>query len=181
MDPETKKGSFAVGDKVFYPSHGLGIVRGIKPVHFTGIHTDCIEVYFPRIKMTAQVPVQNAHQQGLQQLASFASARNIAAAFSAMTGYQRQREINQQRKRENLHDELRRATTLEQIAVVIRDVTPRTGKIIPYSSEQIQKEAVTLFAELVAASEDKALEQVYTQIASIMKKTGREPPRVNTW
>lgn len=181
MSSKATDNSFVIGEQVFYPNHGLGLVKNIESGTFAGVKTDFIKVHFSRLNVTTRIPVATAHKNGLQRISDVISPAAIQAAMSIIAGRRKNREGNNERKRENLRLELSLANKLTQIAIVIRDVTPAAGETISYSREKIQKDAVTLLAELIAAGEDITPACACEQIAAAMKAAGRQPPRVNTW
>ena len=56
--------NFEVGDNVFYPQHGAGVVVKKETKHLLGENRDYLTIQILRNRMTAMVPCENAHTAG---------------------------------------------------------------------------------------------------------------------
>lgn len=59
---------FAIGDKAFYPAHGVGVVRAISSLEIGGQTYETYELKILENGMTIKVPVSNAETIGLRKL-----------------------------------------------------------------------------------------------------------------
>ena len=60
---------FKVGDKVVYPSHGVGEIIDLESGSIAGIAVQVYVISFPHDKMVLRVPVKRAAAAGLRALA----------------------------------------------------------------------------------------------------------------
>jgi CarD family transcriptional regulator len=60
---------FRVGDKVFYPMHGAGIIKQIEQKEILGTRKNYYVLQFPLSQMTVMLPTENATKVGLREVA----------------------------------------------------------------------------------------------------------------
>ena len=62
--------SFALGEYVVYPAHGVGRILDIRKNYISGQELELIVVHFDRTKMTLSVPLTNTNKTGLRKLSN---------------------------------------------------------------------------------------------------------------
>jgi CarD family transcriptional regulator len=62
--------SFAAGDLVVYPSHGVGRVESVGTEEIAGFRLPVIRVHFPDNAMTLRIPLANTTAGGLRPIAT---------------------------------------------------------------------------------------------------------------
>lgn len=60
---------FQVGDKVFYPMHGAGVIRNIEEREVLGMRKNYYILQFPLTNMTVMLPIDKVEKVGLRQIA----------------------------------------------------------------------------------------------------------------
>ncbi len=63
-----KKKDFAVGEHVFYPTAGVGVLEAIEALYFGGERQEYYVIRVPNSAVTIKVPTQNAERNGLRPL-----------------------------------------------------------------------------------------------------------------
>lgn len=61
---------FSVGDRVVYPSHGVGQITNEEIQNIGGMEVSLFVISFPKDKMTLRVPTRRALSSGLRQISS---------------------------------------------------------------------------------------------------------------
>jgi CarD family transcriptional regulator len=64
------KSVFKVSDKVVYPTHGVGLIRGLEGQEIGGQKVELLVVAFEKDKMTLRIPLTRAQESGLRKLSS---------------------------------------------------------------------------------------------------------------
>ena len=72
-----KTTEFQVGEKVVYPSHGVGEITEIESQTIADTKLEVYVISFPQDKMTLRVPVSRATVSGLRTLANKSSVNEV--------------------------------------------------------------------------------------------------------
>ena len=68
---------FKIGDKVFYPNHGAGILKKLEEKEVLGEMQEYYIISIPNMNMNIMVPVRNAKKVGLRPVADRQTLRKI--------------------------------------------------------------------------------------------------------
>src|ERR1044071_4857464 len=79
----TIKAEFSIGERVVYPSHGVGEIINIESQLIGGTELKVYVVSFPQDKLTLKVPVNRSAISGLRTLANKGDLNNI---YSTLQG-----------------------------------------------------------------------------------------------
>ena len=63
-----RKSTFKVGDTVFYPSAGVGVIESIEDVYFSGQRESCFVIRILENQMVIKLPQANIEKNGLRPL-----------------------------------------------------------------------------------------------------------------
>ena len=77
MNGEQEEKVFDVGDSVFYPMHGVGIVESIQEKDMLGERAKYYILRFITSKLTAMVPVASADSVGLRPVIDSSECEKI--------------------------------------------------------------------------------------------------------
>ena len=151
--PET----FAPGDRVVYPSHGVGTVEGVSEEVIGGARIELIRVSFPDSRMSVRVPVAKARSAGLRRLAS---REEFARAISVLKGRPRTSKALWARRALDYENKINSGDPV-LVAEVARDLGRNfepSGPEASLSERQFYERAVDRLAQELAAVEgtDKA-------------------------
>ncbi len=81
-----EKASFATGDLVVYPTHGVGKITAIETQEIAGYTLSVFVVNFDKDRMTLRVPLGKAKVSGLRRLSSH---KEMDAALGKLRGRSR--------------------------------------------------------------------------------------------
>ena len=78
-----KRLRFQIGDTVFYPSAGVGIIQAIEEVYINGSFKPCFVIHVPETRMTVRVPEDNIHKNGIRPLLNSKKLKELFKILSA--------------------------------------------------------------------------------------------------
>ena len=147
----TAKGmEFKTGDHVVYPTHGVGLVRGIEKEQIGGHSLKLIVVTFERDRMTLRVPMDKMESSGLRRLSS---RRVIDSAMMTLKGRARVKRTMWSRRAQEYEAKINSGDPIS-IAEVVRDLHRNVGQPEQsFSERQIYESALERLASEVAAVE----------------------------
>jgi CarD family transcriptional regulator len=158
--------TFAEGDHVVYPTHGVGKVEKIATEEIAGHKLELIHITFEENRMTLRVPVAKARSAGLRKLAT---RKMFDEALAVLKGRARIKRTMWSRRAQEYEAKINSGDPLA-IAEVVRDLHRNAGQPDQsFSERQIYEAAMDrLAAELAALDEtDKAAASV--KLANFLK------------
>lgn len=78
-----KRSRFKVGDTVFYPSAGVGVIQAIEEIYINGAFKPCFVINVPETRMTVKVPEDNIHRNGIRPLLDNKKLKELFKILSA--------------------------------------------------------------------------------------------------
>ena len=143
-----KDETFAEGDHVVYPTHGVGRVDKIATEEIAGHKLELIHITFEENRMTLRVPVAKARSAGLRKLAT---RKLFDEALAVLRGRARIKRTMWSRRAQEYDAKINSGDPL-QIAEVVRDLHRNAGQPDQsFSERQIYEAAMDrLSAELGA-------------------------------
>lgn len=78
-----KRPRFKIGDHVFYPSAGVGVIEGIEAIYVSGVLQSCYIIRIPETKMVVKVPIENVERVGVRPLLSERKLKELFKVLSA--------------------------------------------------------------------------------------------------
>ena len=134
-----EKASFATGDLVVYPSHGVGRITGIETQEIAGLTLSVFVVLFDKDRMTLRVPLAKAKVSGLRRLSS---RKEMDAALAKLRGRSRAKRTMWSRRAQEYQAKIASGDP-GSIAEVVRDLYRNTGQPEQsYSERQIYQAAL---------------------------------------
>ena len=145
-----EKVSFANGDLVVYPTHGVGKITAIEVQEIAGHTLNVFVVTFDKDRMTLRVPLGKAKVSGLRKLSS---RKEMDAAISKLRGRSRAKRTMWSRRAQEYQAKIASGDPAS-IAEVVRDLFRNTGQPEQsYSERQIYQAALDRFVREYAAVE----------------------------
>ena len=143
-----KDESFAEGDYVVYPTHGVGKVEKIAKEEIAGHHLELIHITFEENRMTLRVPVAKARSAGLRRLST---RKLFDEALAVLKGRARIKRTMWSRRAQEYEAKINSGDPIS-IAEVVRDLHRNSGQPDQsFSERQIYEAAMDrLAAELGA-------------------------------
>lgn len=83
-----KRPSFKIGDTVFYPSAGVGLIEAIEDIYHSGKLECCYVIRIPETRMVVKVPKANVERSGIRPLLN---QRKLKELFNVLSAKSRQR------------------------------------------------------------------------------------------
>jgi CarD family transcriptional regulator, regulator of rRNA transcription len=161
--------TFAEGDYVVYPTHGVGRVEKIATEEIAGHKLELIHITFEENRMTLRVPVAKARTAGLRKLAT---RHLFDRALDVLRGRARVKRTMWSRRAQEYEAKINSGDPLS-IAEVVRDLHRNAGQPDQsFSERQIYESAMDrLAAELAALDRtDKAAAAI--KLAEFLKTVG---------
>jgi len=149
---KTKKSkvTFAVGDHIVYPAHGVGQIVDIETREVAGTSMELYVVDFQQEKMILRVPTQRASMSGMRPLSS---GDAVEAALNTLQGQAKVKRTMWSRRAQEYEAKIK-SGDIVSIAEVVRDLY--RGEDQPeqsYSERQLYESAIDRLAREVAAIE----------------------------
>ena len=142
--------SFAEGDHVVYPTHGVGKVERIATEEIAGHKLELIHITFEENRMTLRVPVAKARSAGLRKLAT---RKLFDEAMTILKGRARIKRTMWSRRAQEYEAKINSGDPLA-IAEVVRDLHRNAGQPDQsFSERQIYEAAMDRLAAELAALE----------------------------
>jgi CarD family transcriptional regulator len=150
-----KEESFAEGDYVVYPTHGVGKVERIATEDIAGHRLELIHITFEENRMTLRVPVAKARSAGLRKLAT---RKMFDEAMGVLKGRARIKRTMWSRRAQEYEAKINSGDPIA-IAEVVRDLHRNAGQPDQsFSERQIYEAAMDrLAAELAALDQTDKL------------------------
>ncbi len=134
--------SFKVGERVVYPSHGVGEIMNIETQSISGMSIQVYVISFPQDKMTLRVPVNRAAASGLRPLADKSVVSKI---YKALQGKPRQGNKMWSRRAQEYEGKIN-SGDIVAVAEVVRDLYKNVDSDRSYSERTIYESAVNRLA-----------------------------------
>ena len=78
-----KRPSFKVGETVFYPSAGVGVILAVEDIYLSGQVESCFVIRIQDTQMTVKVPKSNLEKSGIRPLLSGKKLKELFKVLSA--------------------------------------------------------------------------------------------------
>ena len=145
----SKTQEFQVGDKVVYPSHGVGEITEIESQAIAGTTLEVYVISFPQEKMTLRVPVTRASISGLRTLANKTSINEV---YNILNGKPKRGNKMWSRRAQEYEAKIN-SGEIEAVAEVVRDLYKNVDNDRSYSERTIYEEALNRLASEIAILE----------------------------
>jgi CarD family transcriptional regulator len=164
--PPAKAETFAEGDHVVYPTHGVGKVERIATEEIAGHKLELIHITFEENRMTLRVPVAKARSAGLRKLAT---RKLFDEALTVLKGRARIKRTMWSRRAQEYEAKINSGDPLA-IAEVVRDLHRNAGQPDQsFSERQIYEAAMDRLAAELAALDKTDKLTAATKLANFLK------------
>jgi CarD family transcriptional regulator len=161
-----KKVTFNVGDRVVYPSHGVGQITDVEVQLIAGTELQVYVVSFPQDKMILRVPVARAHVSGLRPLVNHTVVDEV---YEILQGKPKRGNKMWSRRAQEFETKIN-SGDITLIAEVVRDLYKNVDSDRSYSERTIYEEALGRLSSEIAALEEIAEAEVTTRIVEFLKE-----------
>ncbi len=161
-----KDETFAEGDFVVYPTHGVGRVERIAEEEIAGHKLQLIHITFEENRMTLRVPVTKARSAGLRKLATRSM---FDEALAVLKGRARVKRTMWSRRAQEYEQKINSGDPLS-IAEVVRDLHRNSGQPDQsFSERQIYEAAMDRLAAELAALDQTDKNTAITKLTNYLK------------
>ncbi len=161
-----KDETFAEGDHVVYPTHGVGRVEKIAKETIAGHELELIHITFEENRMTLRVPVAKARSAGLRKLAT---RKLFDEALAVLKGKARIKRTMWSRRAQEYEAKINSGDPLA-IAEVVRDLHRNAGQPDQsFSERQIYEAAMDRLAAELGALDETDKMTAATKLANYIK------------
>jgi len=158
--------TFAEGDHVVYPTHGVGKVEKIAVEEIAGHKLELIHITFEENRMTLRVPVAKARSAGLRKLAT---RKMFDEALAVLKGRARIKRTMWSRRAQEYEAKINSGDPLA-IAEVVRDLHRNAGQPDQsFSERQIYEAAMDRLAAELAALDETDKPAAAIKLANFLK------------
>ncbi len=146
----TKKLTFAPGDYIVYPSHGVGRITGIETQTIAGMQLEMYVVSFENERLILRVPIDKVQKSGMRKLSS---REKIQSALDALKVKVRPRRNVMWSRRAQEYEAKINSGDPVAIAEVVRELHRPDDAEQSYSERQMYRAALERLAREIAAIE----------------------------
>jgi CarD family transcriptional regulator len=158
--------TFAEGDHVVYPTHGVGKVEKIAVEEIAGHKLELIHITFEENRMTLRVPVAKARTAGLRKLAT---RKLFDEALAVLKGRARIKRTMWSRRAQEYEAKINSGDPLS-IAEVVRDLHRNAGQPDQsFSERQIYESALDRLAAELGALDNTDKMTAVTKLGQFLK------------
>jgi CarD family transcriptional regulator len=157
--------SFATGDYVVYPTHGVGQVTDVEKQQIAGHEVHLFVITFDRDRMTLRVPVGKAHKAGLRKLST---PTIMESALTTLRGRAKVKRTMWSRRAQEYEAKINSGDPVS-IAEVVRDLHRNANQPDQsYSERQIYEAALERLAAELAAVERIKTEEATQKLEKLL-------------
>ena len=157
---------FEVGDKVVYPSHGVGEIQAIETQNISGFELKVYVIHFSQDKMTLRVPVSRASGSGLRALVD---KTDIHKVYSTLQGKPKQGNRMWSRRAQEYETKIN-SGDLVAVAEVVRDLYKNADADRSYSERTIYESALNRLATEIAVLEEINKDEAVMRLIDVLKE-----------
>ncbi len=157
---------FDVGDKVVYPSHGVGEITSIETQVISGFDLQVYVISFLQDKMTLRVPVGRAAISGLRSLLNITDVGKI---YTTLKSKPKQGNRMWSRRAQEYETKIN-SGDLIAVAEVVRDLYKNVDSDRSYSERTIYESALNRLATEIAVLEEINKETAVCKLIDFLKE-----------
>ena len=162
----SKKPEFKVGERVVYPSHGVGEIIQIESQAIGEIKLEVYVISFPHDKMTLRVPVSRATAFGLRTLATKSDVNNV---YNILNDKPKRGNKMWSRRAQEYETKIN-SGQIEAIAEVVRDLYKNVDNDRSYSERTIYESALNRLATEIAVLENITIASATEKLVELLRE-----------
>jgi len=157
----SKPTNFAVGQKVVYPSQGVGIIKAIEERPFNGAQVSYYVIYIEASDMTIMAPVEKAGDLGIRATVGHDEAMQALT----LIGEAFEPNPSDWKLRYQMNLDLLKKGSIEDIAKIVRSLYNRSKvKELPILEKKLYDSAQNLLEDELSISLDRPKKDVEAMI-----------------
>jgi CarD family transcriptional regulator len=169
----SRKPKYELGDSVFYPSAGVGVIEAIEDVYIAGQCDPCFVIRIRESGMVVKVPQANVERSGIRPLLS---SRKLKDLYRTLEGKCARRVTggNWTERCKDLERRINGSSSLE-LGEVVRDLLSwKEDSGLSFEESMLLETASTYLAYELAAVKEIAPEAAYEEIVERVSKPARK-------
>lgn len=157
---------FKIGERIVYPSHGVGEVVNIEYQVIAATEIKVYVISFPQDKMILKVPVNRAAISGVRKLVS---KSDVALIYVTLKGKPKQGNRMWSRRAQEYESKINSGNVVA-IAEVVRDLYKNTDSDRSYSERTIYESALNRLAGELAILENINSEEAISKLIEVLRE-----------
>ncbi len=162
----SKNLEFKIGERVVYPSHGVGEIIDIEAQMIADISLKVYVISFSQDKMTLRVPVNRATAVGLRTLIN---KNDIHEVYAILQGKPKRGNKMWSRRAQEYEAKIN-SGEISAIAEVVRDLYKNVDNDRSYSERTIYESALNRLASEIAVLENISEAESSTRLIDLLKE-----------
>jgi CarD family transcriptional regulator len=162
----TKSAEFKIGERVVYPSHGVGEIINIENQKIGDMEIRVYVISFPSDKMTLRVPVNRATLSGLRMLVS---KNDINKIYITLQSKAKSGNRMWSRRAQEYENKIN-SGDIVAVAEVVRDLYKNVDSDRSYSERTIYESALNRLAGELAVLEDINPSEAVDKLIEVLKE-----------
>ena len=162
----SKAVEFEVGEKVVYPSHGVGEITAVETQVISGFDLKVYVISFLQDKMTLRVPVGRAATSGLR---SIVKSGDVSKIYSALKGKPKQGNRMWSRRAQEYETKIN-SGDIVAVAEVVRDLYKNVDTDRSYSERTIYESALNRLASEIAILEGISKDEAVNKLIEVLRE-----------
>jgi len=162
----SKKPEFKVGERVVYPSHGVGEIIQIESQAIGEVKLEVYVISFPHDKMTLRVPVSRATVSGLRTLATKSDVNNV---YNILNDKPKRGNKMWSRRAQEYETKIN-SGQIDAIAEVVRDLYKNVDNDRSYSERTIYESALNRLATEIAVLENITIVSATEKLVELLRE-----------
>ncbi|MEY3197429.1 MAG: hypothetical protein RLZZ59_800 [Pseudomonadota bacterium] len=167
MSSNTHSTDFKIGEKVVYPSHGVGEIVDIETQSVATVSIQVYVISFPHDKMMLRVPVKRAASAGLRAIIDQDA---VSQVYKVLQGKAAKITNKMWNRRAQEYESKINSGNITAIAEVIRDLYKDSNADRSYSERTIYESAINRLAGELAVLENITTAQVVQKLNDALAK-----------
>lgn len=157
---------FNIGERVVYPSHGVGQIIEIETQFIADTELKVYVISFPQDKMTLRVPVSRASAIGLRTLVSKGDVQEV---YNILQGKPKRGNKMWSRRAQEYEAKIN-SGEIAAIAEVVRDLYKNVDNDRSYSERTIYESALSRLASEIAILENISESESSTKLIDLLRE-----------
>jgi CarD family transcriptional regulator len=165
----TKRPRFKVGETVFYPSAGVGVILAVEDIYLSGQVESCFVIRIQDTQMTVKVPKSNLEKSGIRPLLDGKKLKELFKILSAK-GKRRVTGGNWAERCKDIERRINSGSCLE-LGEVVRDLTRwKKQSGLSFEESMLLETANSYLSREVAAVQGIAPDDARVRILSYIEE-----------
>lgn len=156
---------FKIGERIVYPSHGVGEVINIEYQAIAGTTIKVYVISFPQDKMTLKVPVNRAAISGLRTLVS---KSDLTTIYSTLQSKPKAGNKMWSRRAQEYETKIN-SGNIVAVAEVVRDLYKNVDSDRSYSERTIYESALNRLAGELAILENIKSDEAVSKLIEVLR------------